>query len=254
MIDRRLPAIRLGSIIAFILFLCAWQLAAQAGLISATFFPAPSRIWTSLLKLANSGDLATAMGATLLRFGIGLLAGSVLGALLGLLMGWWRGLRHFLDPFIAAVYPIPKIAIFPLILVIFGLGEQSKFVAIALAAFFPMLITSLAGVQQINRVYFEVGRNYGARGRQFFSRILLPGSLPSVMAGLRLSSNMAFVVTITVEIVASNTGLGVLLWFGWQTFRVSEIYAVLVVIGLVGLTISYVIDRLTRTLVPWMGE
>jgi NitT/TauT family transport system permease protein len=250
----RVLSTRLASVLTFILFLAAWELAGNAGLVSATFFPAPSRIWAALVKLARSGDLAAATGSTLLRFAVGLIAGSALGALLGLLMGWWPRLRVFLDPVVAAIYPLPKIAIYPLIMVIFGLGEQSKFVAVALAAFFPMLITSLAGVQQINRVYFEVGRNYGARGGRFLTRILLPGSLPSILAGLRLSSNMAFVVTITVEIVAASTGLGVLLWFGWQTFRVSEIYAVLVVIGLVGLAISYGISHLTRLLVPWMGE
>lgn len=254
MIDRRFPAARLGSVVLFLLLMVAWEFSAGIGLIRAAFFPPPTQIWNAFMGLAESGELAAAMGATLLRFGVGGLAGAILGGALGLLMGWWPCLQELLDPFIAAVYPMPKIAIFPLILVVFGLGEQSKFVAIALAALFPMLISSLAGVQQINRVYFEVGRNYGARGGRFFSRILLPGSLPSLMAGLRLASNMAFVVTITVEIVAANTGLGVLLWFGWQTFRVSEIYAVLAMIAVVGLGISYVIDHLTRSLVPWMGE
>lgn len=245
---------KLASILTFLAFLLVWEMAGDTGLISTAFFPTPSRIWASLLKLTMSGDLTAAMGATLLRFAVGLIGGAILGALLGLLMGWWPRLHSFLDPFIAAVYPIPKIAVFPLLLVIFGLGEKSKFVAIALSAFFPMLITSLAGVRQINKVYFEVGRNYGARGSRFFTRILLPGSLPSILAGLRLSANMAFVVTISVEIVAATSGLGVLVWFGWQTLRVSELYAVLVVIALVGLTVSYVIDFLTRVLVPWMGE
>ena len=139
-------------------------------------------------------------------------------------------------------------------MILFGIGEGSKFVAILLAAFFPMLITSLAGVQQINNVYFEVGKNYGASKRQVLTHILLPGSLPSLLAGLRLAGNTAFVITITVEIVAARSGLGVLLWFGWQTFRVSDLYAVLVVISLLGILFNLLLERLTQRFVPWLGE
>jgi NitT/TauT family transport system permease protein len=137
-------------------------------------------------------------------------------------------------------------------MIIFGLGEGSKFVAIALSAFFPMLVTSIAGVHQINKVYFEVGKNYGARGLQVLTHILLPGSLPSLLAGLRLSTNMAFVIAISVEIVSARTGLGVLLWFGWQTFRVSELYAVLVTISLLGIIFNYLLEKLTQAITPWM--
>ena len=245
---------RLLSAISLVVFLLIWELVSRAGFISSTFFPPPTKIWDSLLKLIGNGELATALGATLLRFSAGLVCGSVLGALLGLMMGWWPRLNALLDPFIAAVYPIPKIAIFPLLMIIFGLGEGSKFVAILLSAFFPMLVTSLAGVRQINKVYFEVGQNYGARGTQVLTHILLPGSLPSLMTGLRLSTNMAFVIAISVEVISAKTGLGVLLWFGWQTFRVSELYAVLVVISLLGIAFNYILERLTQASVPWMGE
>lgn len=245
---------RLFSAITFAAFLLIWELAARAGWISSTFFPPPTKIWDAILKLIGNGEMASALGATLLRFAVGLISGSLMGALLGLMMGWWPRLQVFLDPFIAAVYPIPKIAIFPLLMIIFGLGEGSKFVAILLAAFFPMLVTSLAGVQQINKVYFEVGQNYGARGWQVLTHILLPGSLPSLMTGLRLSTNMAFVIAISVEVISAKTGLGVLLWFGWQTFRVNELYAVLVVISLLGIVLNYLLERLTQGLIPWMGE
>lgn len=254
MIEQHKSTSKLYPVIVFIVFLLVWELVAGAGLISSTFFPPPTKIWDSLLKLIGNGELISAISATLLRFLLGLIGGAMIGALFGLMMGWWPSLHAFLAPFIAAIYPIPKIAMFPILMIIFGIGEGSKFVAILLAAFFPMLITSLAGVQQINKVYFEVGQNYGAHGRQVLTQILLPGSLPSLLAGLRLSTNMAFVIAISVEIVSAKTGLGVLLWFGWQTFRVSELYAVLVVISLFGITFNYLLERLTQVFVPWMGE
>jgi len=254
MIEKHKSRFNLLPVILFVTFLLVWELSARAGWISPTFFPPPTTIWISLLKLISNGELFPATGATLLRFLMGLMSGSLLGALLGLMMGWWPRLQALLDPFIAAVYPIPKIAIFPLLMIIFGLGEGSKFVAILLAAFFPMLVTSLAGVRQINRVYFEVAQNYGAHGKTIFTHILLPGSLPSLLTGLRLATNTAFVIAISVEIVSARTGLGVLLWFGWQTFRVSELYAVLVVISLLGIALNYLLERLTHVAVPWMGE
>ena len=248
------PNFKLLSAISVVVFLLLWEFVGRTGKVSTTFFPEPSKILTSMLSLIKSGELASATGATLLRFAGGLVCGSLLGALLGLMMGWWPTLYAILDPFIAAVYPIPKIAIFPLLMIIFGLGEGSKFVAILLSSFFPMLVTSLAGVRQINKVYFEVGQNYGARGLQVLTHILLPGSLPSLMTGLRLSTNMAFVIAISVEVISAMAGLGVLLWFGWQTFRVSELYAVLVVISLLGILFNIVLEKLTQFFIPWMGE
>jgi len=254
MTETQRPRNGLLPVLAFCGFLLAWELAASTGMVSATFFPPPTRIWSSLVDITGSGELPAATGITLLRFAVGLVSGSITGALLGLTMGWWQPLRSLLDPFVAAVYPMPKIAIFPLLMIIFGLGEGSKFVAIALAAFFPMLITSLVGVRQINKVYFEVGSNYGARGVRVLTHILLPGSLPSIMAGLRLSTNSAFIITISVELVAARSGLGVLLWFGWETFRVAELYAVLVVIALLGILFNQLMERVTAAVVPWMGE
>lgn len=253
MTERQKPTTKLLPAIGFIVFLLVWEFIANVGLISSTFFPPPTKVWGSLIKLIGTGELISATAITLLRFAAGLICGSIMGAILGLMMGWWTPLGTFIGPFVAAAHPIPKIAMFPILMILFGIGEGSKFVAILLAAFFPMLITSLAGVQQINKVFFEVGRNYGAHKRQVLTHILLPGSLPSLLAGLRLAGNSAFVIAITVEIVSAKAGLGVLLWFGWQTFRVSDLYAVLVVVSLLGISFNYFLERLTKRLVPWMG-
>ncbi len=245
---------RLISLLILVGILVLWEINSRSGVISATFFPAPSKIFAAFNNLVKKGDMQSAFFATMIRFVVGALCGSLLGAVLGLMMGWWQKVNYYLSPWIAALYPIPKIAIFPLLMIVFGIGEGSKFVAILLSSFFPMLITTLAGVQQISRTYFEVAQNYGVRGSKMFTRILLPGSLPSILAGLRLAVNSAFVIAISVEVISATSGLGVLLWFGWQTFRVSELYAVLLVISVVGVTINYLLELATKKLVPWMGE
>lgn len=245
---------RIVPIITLVVFLLLWETGVRLGIISAIFFPAPTKILESLVKLTKNGELFTAFSATMLRFLAGVVCGAILGAVFGLMMGWWPKLNNFLAPWMSALYPIPKIAIFPLLMIIFGIGEGSKFVAILLAAFFPMLIATQAGVNQISRIYFEVAQNYGVKGKRIFTHVLLPGSMPSIMAGLKMSTNTGFVIAISVEVISAKAGLGVLLWFGWQTFRVSELYAVLVVVSLLGITLNYIIEKVSARLVPWMGE
>jgi ABC-type nitrate/sulfonate/bicarbonate transport system permease component len=240
--------------ITFIILLAAWELGSYYGIVPTVFFPPPSKIWDGFLKLSLNGDLFSAMTTTLLRFLAGLVGGAFLGAALGLAMGWYSGLNAFLSPYIAALYPIPKIAIFPLLMVVFGIGEGSKFIAIFLGAFFPMLISTLSGVKQINKIYFDVGKNYGIDGKKVFPHILIPGSMPSIMAGLRLAANVGFIVTISVEIISARNGLGVLLWFAWQTFRVNELYAVLIMIAITGIALSYIFDQMTVRFMPWFPK
>ncbi len=173
---------------------------------------------------------------------------------LGLLMGWSKRLRRVFDPIVAASHPLPKIAVLPLLLIILGIGESAKITAIALAAFFPMLINAMAGVQEIHPAHFELARGYGANRLQIFLRVVLPASLPMVMAGVRLAMNVAWLVTIAVEIVAASSGLGSMIWMARETMHTEEIYAALVVISLIGVCANWVLRELTLRLIPWQRE
>ncbi len=233
------------------LVLTGWELASRVGLLSPLFFPPPTKILKTLFQMIANGKLLPHLSATLSRLMIGFLIGALSGLVLGLGMGWSPRLRTVVDPIIAALHPIPKIAIFPLIMIIFGIGEASKVVAIAIAAFFPMLINCMAGVQQLNPVYFEVTENYGASAWKTFSRVIFPGSLPSIFTGIRLAINMAMVIAIAVELLAAKEGLGVIIWFSWQTLRIEELYASLIVIGLLGFGINLALQSVSRRLAPW---
>ncbi len=198
-----------------------------------------------------NGKLVIHLAATMQRLFLGVLLGGLSGLVLGLGMGWSVRLRAIVDPIIAAVHPIPKLAIFPLIMILFGIGEASKVVAIAIACFFPMLINSMAGVRQLNPVFFEVSRNYGASAWKTFTRIVVPGSLPMVLTGVRLAINMAMVISIAVELLAAKEGLGVIIWFSWQTMRIEDLYASLIVIALLGIGLNLILQLSFRQLVPW---
>ena len=243
----------ISALIVFVFF-AGWELLARSGHISALFFPPPTKILRSFFELLVNGKLLVHLKASLYRLTVGFALGGLPGLMLGLFMGWSPRTRGVVDPIIAALHPIPKIAIFPLILVVFGIGEASKIVAIAVAAFFPMLINSMAGVRQINPVYFEVTRNYGASLWKTFTRVVIPGSLPMVLTGLRLAFNIALVIAIAVELLAAKEGLGVMIWFSWQTLRIEELYASLITTALLGISANFAIQRLSMRLAPWYDD
>jgi ABC-type nitrate/sulfonate/bicarbonate transport system permease component len=246
--ERWMPVMVIG------VFLLMWEWLSQTGRISQLFFPPPTTILKTLIEMILDWTLFVQLKATLSRLLIGFAIGGTAGLLLGLGMGWSPRLRAVLDPLVAIIHPIPKIAIFPLIMIIFGIGEASKVVAIAIAAFFPMLINCMSGVRQLNPVYFEVTNNYGASNWKTFSRVVVPGSLPAILTGLRLAINMAMVITITVELLSAKEGLGVIIWFSWQTLRIEDLYASLVVIGLLGFGINLFLQWLSRKVTPWAAD
>jgi len=239
------------SVLIFLLILGIWEWLVSAGRLSALFFPAPSVIVKTLALWTFDGQLAPHLAVTLSRVLAGFVIGGVSGLLLGLVMGWSRRLRTVIDPFIAATHPIPKISVLPLIMIIFGIGETSKMVVVSIAAFFPMVINTVAGVRQINPLYFEVTENYGAKPIKVFRRVIIPGSLPLILAGMRLALNSSLVITIAVELVAADRGLGALIWLAWETLRTEELYASLVVTAALGIGINFILQYLTKRLVPW---
>jgi len=180
--------------------------------------------------------------------------GAGLGLSLGLAMGTSRRLRRIVDPLVAALHPIPRLAFFPLIIVVLGVGESSKLAAVSLGAFFPMLLNTVAGVRGMNPVHLELARNFGATRRQMFLHVLLPGSMPLMLTGLRLSANAAFHSTIGVEMVGSRNGIGAMLWLSWQTFRIDHLYAILTVIAAIGISLAALLRWVTQRSAPWMVD
>jgi NitT/TauT family transport system permease protein len=234
-----------------LLLLLAWEAAVHAGWSARMFFPAPSRILVALVAGCADGQLLKDTGATLTRLLAGFFLGAVPGALLGMAMGRVRLLRVVADPIVSALHPIPKIAILPLFLIIFGLGETSRVVLIAVAAFFPMLISTMAGVRQISPIHFEVAHNCGAGARGVLAHVILPGSLPLMLAGARLALNTALTATIAVELMVSRNGLGAMTWSAWQTLRIERLYVGLVAVAVLGIGINALLKWLMVRFVPW---
>ncbi|MFA0888099.1 MAG: ABC transporter permease [Synergistales bacterium] len=243
-----------GPLVLPLVVLAAWEIGSRMGVISPMFFPSPATIAKTLADLAASGRLGVDLKATLGRVAIGLSIGVGLGLPLGLLMGWKPGLRYLADPMVAATHALPKIAMYPILMVLFGIGDGSRVALIALGAFFPMLINAMSGVRQIDPRFFEVAESYGARGGRILTEVVWPGSLPFVLAGFRLALNGALLLGIAAELLTAREGLGGMIWMAWQTFRTEEMYAALFVTGLLGVAFNGLTNLLVRKLAPWRPQ
>jgi NitT/TauT family transport system permease protein len=242
---------RLLSIFSPFLLLILWEVLVQAGLLDKRFFPAPSSIVGTFGSLLTSGELFRHLQASIARIIVGFLLGAIPALILGVIMGLSRWVRAFLSPMVAALYPIPKIAILPLVMLIFGLGEQSKWVIIAIGVFFLVLYNTMAGVMNIPNIYLDVGRNFGASKVQFFWTVALPGALPLIFTGIKLAAGVALLIIVAAEFVGAKTGIGYMIWQSWQTFSVETMYVGLVVISMLGYLVSLGLDELEHLLIPW---
>jgi NitT/TauT family transport system permease protein len=245
---------RLISLASPLLLLLLWEGLVQAGWLDYRFFPPPSTVFVAMWEMIRSGELWRHLSISLWRVLAGFIAGVLPAVVLGLLMGWFRALHAFFDPLIAATYPVPKIALLPLFLIWFGLGETTKIVTVAVAVFFVVLITTVNGVRLVEPVLIEAAQSYGARGWRLFSKVILPATLPAIFTGLRLGLGIALLVIVGAEFVASNKGIGYLIWISWSTLAVQKMYVGLVIIALLGLLSTSGLEWLRRWLMPWAQD
>jgi NitT/TauT family transport system permease protein len=233
------------------LFLIVWELASRAGVLDDRFFPAPSTIFQASWEHIRSGYLLDNVLISLRRVAIGFAVGAIPGLVLGLVLGFSRLGRAALLPLVQAIYPIPKSAVAPLLLLIFGFGEPSKWVLVALGVFFPVFFNTLAGVLNLEKIYTEVAQNFGANRYQFVRTVALPGAMPMIMTGLRLGVGMGLLLIAVAEIIGADSGLGYMIYNAWQLFQVETMYVGLMAIAILGLVAQLLMNWLERALVPW---
>jgi len=249
--SRQVRQERLLYLLSPIGLIVLWQLAIQAGLGDRRFVPAPSDIAERFYLLCVSGELPWDTVVTLWRIIAGFVLGSIPGVALGLAMAMWRSVRIVIDPLIAALFPIPKLALMPLILLAFGFGETSKIVVVAIGAFFPVIVNAYAGAANIEKIYIDVARNYGASPRIMFTRVVFFGALPLIFAGLRVALAISFIIATAVEFVASKSGIGYLIWSSWELLQVDAMFVGIVTIGILGVITSTLFVELERKVIPW---
>lgn len=257
-----------GLIVPCIL-LALWQGVAMAGWVSPQVLPAPSQVahkWLAYLlptspyagqgawdwlRWAVSGELLLDAVSSMYRVLLGFLLGAGLGLPLGLMMGAIPLAYRLCNPMLQILRPIPPIAYIPLAILWFGLGNPPAVFLIALGAFFPVLMNTIAGVRQVDGIYLRAARNLGAGQRTLFLRVILPASVPYILAGVRIGIGTAFIVVIVAEMIAVNNGLGFRISEAREYFWSDKIIAGMLSIGLLGLAIDLGMNKLNNHLLRW---
>lgn len=209
---------------------------------------APTDILASLWQLLASGDLVTDAKASALRSYSGFLLGAVMGVGIGLLSAVWRQAQAFFDPLVSVLYPVPKIALLPVIITWLGFGDVSKIVLIAIAVFFPTFINTFYGARGTPLNLIWAARNMGASRMYIFWHVVLPAALPPIFTGLRSGLALSFVVLFATEMVGSHNGLGDLIIRAEEAMRYDWMYAAIITIGLMGFISDRVLLALRRKL------
>lgn len=234
-----------------VLLLVLWELAVQVGWLNRIFYPPPSEVLVTLGTLMISGKMPGDIGISLFRVGAGVLVGGIPAIGIGLLMGVSPTVRVLMQPLAAAIYPVPKIALLPLVIVTLGLGEASKITTLAASVFFLVVLNVAASVQQVDARYFEVARSFGANARDVFWTVALPASLPGIMSSIKLSIGFALTLIVGIEFVSANEGIGWLIWRAYEVYAIDRMLAGLVAVAVIGWAITSLLDEVERWLLPW---
>jgi ABC-type nitrate/sulfonate/bicarbonate transport system permease component len=242
---------RILGIASPIALLLVWEAVVRLGWLDVRFVPPPSAVIVRFFDLVQSGELWKDVSITLFRVAAGYMLGVVPGIAIGLLMAMFKPLRYVLDPLVAAIFPIPKIALMPLLLLAFGIGEMSKIVLVAIATFFPVLISTYAGAANIENIYLDAAKNFGAGAGMMFREVIFFGALPQIFAGLRLALGTSFLVIVAAEFVSADTGIGQLIWSSWQVLQVDRMFVGIALIGVLGVLSTSILQEIELRLLPW---
>ena len=242
---------RMLYLISPVALIAIWQVLLMLGIGDRRFIPAPTDIARRFITLIGSGELEWHVAVTLYRVLAGFAIGAAPAVGIGLLMAMFKPVRIVFDPLIAALFPIPKIALMPLLLLAFGLGEGSKIALVAIAVFFPVVVNTYVGAANIERIYWDVAKNYGASRAVMFSRVVFFGALPMIFAGLRIALAVSFIVLVASEFVATKSGIGYLIWNSWELLQVDIMFVGIVTIGMLGLITSVLFAEIERKAIPW---
>jgi NitT/TauT family transport system permease protein len=250
-----------------VLLLILWETCSRAGLFSAVLLPSPTAVaikWWAYLMPAQpqeagqsylawmfSGELPHDAYSSLFRVVTGFLIGAGLALPFGLLMGASTRVYELFNPMMQILRPIPPIAYIPLAILWFGLGNPPSFFLIAIGAFFPVLMNTIAGVRQVDGIYLRAARNLGVGQRTMFTRVILPAATPYILAGVRIGIGTAFIVVIVSEMIAVNDGLGFRILEAREFMWSDKIIAGMITIGLLGLAIDTAVSRLNNHLLRW---
>jgi NitT/TauT family transport system permease protein len=228
-----------------------WAGVTLTGRVDSLFLPDPVSVLRALWDLSVHGTLLADVGVSLVRILGGWTIGTLAGLFVGTLMGVSSIARSVGTPLIGTLFPIPKIAMLPLFLLWFGIGEPSKIATIALGVFFPMAISTISGIENVGRQLVRMGLSFNLSARSIIFKVLLPGALPAILAGFRISSALALILLVSAEMIGAERGIGSFVLQAGSLMQTDQLLAGVVVLSVLGFLISLIVSRVERSVLTW---
>jgi ABC-type nitrate/sulfonate/bicarbonate transport system permease component len=246
------------AILTPVTLLALWEIASRVGILDQRFFPSPVNIVADSFGFVTDsrlrGQLLHNLAESGTRLALGFVLGTVAGLVVGLAMGLHPVTRYALGGVINGTYSLPKLTLFPLMIVFFGIGNTSMIALVALGVFFMVSINTTSGVIYSSPVYDDVARSFELPRLVRLRLITIPAAIPSVISGIRLGFGQALIIVVSTEFVSGNGGIGYLIWNSWQILDVPMMFVGLTIVGLTGWLVSAGINRLGKALAPWESD
>ena len=250
----RNPATRIALLAApWLALLVLWYGVRISGLINPSLVPAPHAVFLKFIALAQD-RLALDIWMSTRRVVVGVFLGVLAAVPVGFAIGWYRGVHTFLDPLINFFRALPPIALIPLVIVYFGIGEAAKTAILFYASFFAGVIVMVEGIGQISPIYVKVSRTLGANDAEIFAKVIVPLAVPHILTAVRVALGVAWATLVASELIAAQQGLGALIQNASSFFQLDIIYVGIICIGLIALAMDLALRAATRRLVAWQDR
>jgi NitT/TauT family transport system permease protein len=239
------------GIAVFVLLIAFAEWGTRSGWISALTLPRPSDVLATFVELWQSGALMKHLLPSLSRLAVGATAGAITGIAVGVMIGLFAFARAGLVPLVAAIFPIPKIALLPLFVIWFGIDEASKYALIAFGTFTPTVVATYAAVDNVDRTLIRMGQSFGLSWWSIVRKIVLPGAMPGILSGLRISLTIAIILLVAAEMLGAQYGVGAYILEAGSLYDLERLFAGVVILSVLGVGVSSVIGVLERRVLRW---
>lgn len=246
------PVAKRGAgIVVFVVLVALAEWGTRTGWITNLTLPRPSDVATTLVELWQSGLMWTHIAPSLTRLVVGSAMGISAGIAVGVMIGLFSYVRAGLIPLVAAIFPIPKIALLPLFVIWFGIDEGSKYALIALGTFTPTIVATYGAVDNVDRTLVRMGQSFGLSWASIVGKIILPGALPGILSGLRISIAIGIILLVAAEMLGAEYGIGAYILQAGSLYDLERLFAGVLMLSLLGILTSWAIGQLEKRLLRW---
>ncbi|WP_281992628.1 ABC transporter permease [Sulfitobacter geojensis] len=242
---------RFAGVAVFVVLIVLAEWGTRSGWITALTLPRPSDVLATFRELWQSGLLFKHLVPSLTRLAVGAAIGASLGIVVGVMIGLFSYVRAGLIPLVAAIFPIPKIALLPLFVIWFGIDEASKYALIAFGTFTPTVVATYGAVDNVDRSLIRMGQSFGLSWFSIVRKIVLPGAMPGILSGLRISLSIAIILLVAAEMLGAEYGIGAYILEAGSLYDLERLFAGVAILSVLGVALSMAIGQIEKRLLGW---